>query len=165
MQTKTFTYNKSNQRMIALLFLGLGLLGTALALYMWLCADPILLTVFVGGILLAILGIIVFIKLMLAPKKENEIVIAISKEGITAHTTPVAKAAGLIQWEDIESINLLTKSIEVKLKNPEKYAARMKNFFVRDTFLKPLKGTVKISYMETHATYDELREILAEHTQ
>ena len=164
MQTKTFIYSKSNQRNIAFLFLGLGAIGAALALYMWLWADPILLSVLVGGIFLAILGIIIFLKLMFAPKKENETAITISKEGITATTTPVAKAAGLIEWNDIANINLLTKSLEVTLINPEKYAARMKNFFVRDTFMKSLKGTVRISFMETNASYNEIAEILKKYT-
>lgn len=164
MQTKTFIYSKSNQRNIAFLFLGLGVLGAALALYMWLWANPILLKVLVGGAFLAVLGIIVFFKLMFAPKKESETAITVSDKGITATTTPVAKAAGLVEWADIEDIQLYTKLIELKLTNPEKYAARMKIFFVRDTFMKSLKGTVRISFMETNASYNEIAEILKQYT-
>lgn len=160
---KTFSYSKGKQKQIALQFLGLGALGAAMALYMWLWADPIILTVLVGGVFLAVLGLVAFFKLQFAPKKEHETAIQISDEGIRASNAPVAKAAGLIAWADVENIYLSTKLIDVKLKNPEKYAARMKSFFVRDTFLKSLKGTVRISHMETNATYDELTEILTEY--
>ncbi|SEK40427.1 hypothetical protein SAMN05661044_00162 [Olivibacter domesticus] len=163
MRKKTFSYSKSKQKQMALQFLGLGALGAVMALYMWLWADPIILAVLVGGIFLAVLGIVVFFKLQFAPKKEHETAIHISDEGIRANTSPIAKAASLIAWEDVENIYFSTKLIDVKLKNPEKYAARMKSFFVRDTFLKSLKGTVRISYIETNATYDELTATLTEY--
>lgn len=163
MQTKTFTYSEDKQKKIGLLFLVLGVVGAVLALYMWLWANPVNLMVLVGGIFMALLGLGIFLKTMLAPNKENQPAITISDEGITASTTPVVYAAGLIEWEDIEKINLLTKSMEVKLKKPDKYAVRMKNFFVRDTFLKSLKGTFRISYMETNASYNEMAEILKQY--
>ncbi|MBX3253592.1 MAG: hypothetical protein KF862_05575 [Chitinophagaceae bacterium] len=165
MQAKTFIYNKRNQQKLAFLFLGLGILGAVLALYMWLWANPVLLSVLVGGVLMALLGIFVFLKLIFAPGKENETAITITNEGITADTTPVAKAARLIEWSDVGSIQLYTQLLELKIREPEKYAARMKSFFVRDAFLKSLKGTVRISLAETNATYNEMKEILSRYGQ
>lgn len=165
MQTITFTYNKTNQLRIAFLLLAIGLLGAVVALYMWLWAKTIIINILVGGIVLALLCVGFFLKLILAPKKEGDPAITISADGIMGDTTPVAKAAGLINWNDIDGISVFKHEIEIKVKDPEKYAARMKNFFVRDTFLKSLKGTVKISTMETNATYSELMEVLSEYTQ
>lgn len=160
MQITTFTYSKGNQRKTAMLFLGLSIIGALLALYMWLWADPVILMVLVGGTFMALLGLVVFLKLLYAPGKENEVAMNISEQGITASTAPVAKAAGLIEWHDVEDINLFTKELGLRLKNPDKYAGRMKNFFVRDTFLKSLKGTVRIPFTETNASSDELKALL-----
>lgn len=163
--TKTFTYNNRNQRRIAFLFLVLSIAGAAIALYMWLWADPVLLTVLTGGLFLFSLGVILFIKLMAAPKKENETALGISDEGVVGTTSPVARAAGLIEWDDIEQIRLYTRMLEIGLRNPQKYAGRMSSFFVRDTFLKALKGCVRIPFAETNATAAELLDILESHTQ
>ncbi|HLT87900.1 MAG TPA: STM3941 family protein [Sphingobacterium sp.] len=157
---KTFTYSKGKQKDISLLFLGLGILGAAFALYTWFWADPINLMVLVGGAFLAMLGLVVFLKRVLTPTKENETAISISEKGITAITTPVAKAAGLIEWADITHIQLYERMLEIQLKAPEKYAARMRSFFVRDAFLNTLKGTIKISFLETNASYEELKVLL-----
>ena len=102
MQTKTFICSKSNQRNIAFLFLGLGVLGAALALYLRLWAYSAK-SAF-GSPLLAVPGIIVFFKLMFAPKKENETAITVSDKGITATTTSIAKVAGPVEWAYIEDI-------------------------------------------------------------
>lgn len=163
MQTKTFTYNKGKQKNTGVKFLMLAILGAGLAIYMWLWADPINIIVLVGGVFLTLLGLVVFLKLTLAPRKENEIAISVSDQGITASTTPVAKAAGLIEWADITHVQLYERLLEIQVKDPEKYAARMTNFFVKDTFLKALKGTIKISVMETNATYEELKALLQQY--
>ncbi|MCK0124510.1 hypothetical protein MWU76_08860 [Gelidibacter sp. F2691] len=160
MQTKTFTYSKNDQKKGALFFLGLSILGALLALYMWLWADPINLSVLVGGVFLTFLGLFFFLKLMIHPKKENEPALIISDAGIRATTSPVAKSTGLLEWRDVEYIQLFTRTLMVKVSRPEKYAARIKNFFVRDTFLKSLKGTVEISFAATNATHSELRKYL-----
>ncbi|WP_433903495.1 STM3941 family protein [Sphingobacterium puteale] len=165
MQAKIFTYSKVNQRKIALLFLASGILGAVVSMYLCLWADSILLAVLVCGIFLTVLGIVAFLKLILAPKKENEAAIIIASEGITARTTPVAKAAGLIEWEDVESIKLYSRLLAMKIKNPKKYAARMTIFFVRDTFLKSWQGTIRISFVETNATYEELIDILSKYCE
>lgn len=163
--TKTFTYNKRNQRRIAFPFLVLSIAGAAIALYMWLWAAPLLLTVLTGGIFLFALGLIIFIKLMAAPKKENETALGISAEGVVGTTSPVARAAGLIEWDDIEHIRVYTRMLKIGLRNPQKYAGRMSRFFVRDTFLKALKGCIQIPFAETKATAAELLDILEAHTQ
>ncbi len=163
MQTKSFIYSKGKQTNIALLFLMLAIVGAGVAFYMWFWADPLNLSVLVGGVFLSLLGLIVFLKLILAPSKENETAITISDKGITAGTTPVAKAAGLIEWTDITHIQLYQHLLEIQVKDPEKYAARMKRFFVRDTFLKSLNGTIKISIKETNASYDEVKKLLQQY--
>lgn len=165
MQTKTFTYSEGNQRNMGVKFLLLAVLGAGLALYMWLWADPVNLIVLIGGVFMALLGLIVFLKLLLVPNKENETALTISDEGITATTTPVAKAAGLIEWIDVIDIQLYERMLEIQVKDPEKYAARMKNFFVKDTFLKALKGTIKISVVETNASYEELKTLLQQYAR
>lgn len=165
MKTKIFLYSKNNQQKIALLFLGLAVAGAAMALYMWLWTDRIRIKTMVGGIFLTILGLVFFLKWAFAPKRENETAVVISDEGITANTTPIAKGAGLIEWADIEAIQLYTRLLEIRVSNPDKYAGRMKSFFVRDTFLKAVKGTVKISLTETNATYNEVLDILEPYAQ
>ncbi len=162
---KTFTYNKPNQRKIAFLFLVLAIAGAALALYMWLWADRLLLTVLTGGVFLFVLGTIIFIKLIVAPKKEDEPSLTISGEGIIGITAPVARAAGLIEWDDIEHIRVYTRMLEIGLRNPQKYAGRMSCFFVRDTFLKASKGCIRVPFAQTNATAAELLDILESHTQ
>lgn len=160
MQTKTFTYSKNDQKKGALFFLGLGILGAMLALYMWLWADPVNLSVLVGGVFLTFLGLFFFLKLIIHPKKENETAVVISDAGIRATTSPVAKSTGLLEWRDVEYIQLFARTLMVKVSRPEKYAARIKNFLVRDTFLKSLNGTVEISFVGTNATHNELRKYL-----
>lgn len=160
MDTKVFTYHKRSQKNIGLLFLGVGFLGMLLILYVWLWADSVSLRILVGGVFLAFLGIIGFLKLVLIPKKENEMAIVISDSGIKSTTTPIAKAAEWIEWTDVEYVQVYNHILEIKIKQPEKYAIRMKNFFVRDTFLKGLNGIVKVSLVETNATRNELLKIL-----
>lgn len=163
MQTKTFNYSKGNQKNTGVKFLLLAVLGAGLALYMWLWADPVNITILVGGVFLTFMGLVVFLKLTLAPRKENETAITISDQGIIASTTPIAKAAGRIEWPDVARVQLYDRLLEIQVKDSEKYAARMTNFFVKDTFLKALKGTIKISFVETNATYEELKVLLQQY--
>ena len=164
METKIFTYSKVNQKKIAFRFLVLAVLGASLALYTWMWSNTLNLTILIGGIFLSILGIGAFIKLIFAPTKENQLALKISKDGIVATTSPVARGAGLIEWCDIEDLRLATGMLEVKTKNPGKYAERMNNFFIKDTFLKSLKGTIRISLVETNVDSDELRQVLSEYS-
>lgn len=163
MQTKTFTYSTGNQRNIGLKFLILAVVGAGLAVYMWLWADPINLTVLVGGVFLCLIGLVISIKLLLTSNKENQTAIAISDKGIIASTTPVAKAAGFIEWTDIVHIQLSEYLFVIKLKKPEKYATKMKSFFIRDTFLKTLQGSIKVSTAETNASNTELQALLQQY--
>lgn len=163
MQTKTFTYSARNQRNTGLKFLILAVVGAGLAVYMWLWADPINLTVLVGGVFLCIMGLAASIKLMLAPNKENQTAIAISDKGLIANTTPVAKAAGLIEWIDIVHIQFSENLFIIKVKEPEKYATKMKSFFVRDTFVKTLRGSIKVSTAETNVSNTELQALLQQY--
>ena len=160
MAQTTFTYSKTKEKKQGLIFLAVAIIGAVLALYMWLYANPILLQVLVGGVFLFLIGIAFFLKPIFAPQSENKVAITISEMGITATTTPIVKAAGLILWEDIEEIMLSASNIELTLKHPDKYAKRMHNFFVRDSFLKSLKGRILISYLETNASYPVLKNLL-----
>lgn len=163
MNSKTFKYSKKKQKNFAWLFLGISIVGLLTALYMWKWANPVNIKVLVTGVFLVILGLGVFLKYRLAPKKEDEIAITISDEGITALTTPVAKAAGLIEWTDMEDILIYNNILKIAVSRPDKYAARMKNIFVRDTFRKTLQGAIPISRMETTATENELLQALKPH--
>lgn len=165
MQPEIITYSKRSRRNMAFLFLLMAIAGAALALYMWRWADPVLVPVLVGGIFLGVFGIALFIKLIAAPRQENAVAITISREGIAGVTTPVARAAGLIEWDDIEQIRVYTRMLEISLKDPAKYAGRMTSFFVKDAFLKTLKGRIRIPIAETNATAAELLDVLESCTQ
>ena len=160
MQIVRFTYSASKQQKTAQLFLLLAFISIAVALYMWLLADLIILSVLVAAVLLAVLGLAVFLRLQFGPSKQSLIALCISDNGIEASTTPVAKAAGLILWADMEDVLLSPTVIDIKMKDPQKYADRMGNFFVRDSFLKSLNGWISIPYTQTDATYTELKLIL-----
>lgn len=165
MEQLIFVYNRSKLIKIAWRLLGLGTVGAGIALYMWLLADPVNLLALVGGVFLALLGIFVFIKIMFVGVKKDEKALFMSMAGIQATTTPVAKAAGLIVWDDIESIAITPQFLDIKVKDVSKYAERMNSFFVRDTFLKMLKGSIRISIMEVDATYNDLFEGLQTYTR
>ncbi|SDD27262.1 STM3941 family protein [Niabella drilacis] len=159
-----FYYSKKKQTRLAVLFLLIALLGTAIAVYYFFFANHIVSAVTYGGIVLAILSLLIFFRLLTAPEAENEVAISINEKGIAGFTTPVIKSAGLIDWHDIASINVYDGMLEMAVHNPGKYAARMKNFFVRDSFLKTLKGTLKVSLVEVSAAKEEIMNAIEKYT-
>ncbi|MVZ67684.1 hypothetical protein GQF61_17735 [Sphingobacterium sp. DK4209] len=112
------------------------------------------------SVFITLLGIGAFLKLSIAPKKATDIAIAINRQGITGNTTPIARAAGLIEWKDIVDYQIEQGRLLVVLVDPQKYADRMKNFFVRDTFMKGQKGIITISFAETDSTYEEIAKYM-----
>ena len=93
-------------------------------------------------------------------KKSDEIALSIGANGITGNTTPIAKAAGLIEWNDIVNIYNEGKYVDLEIRDPQKYADRMKNFFVRDTFMKTMKGFIRISIAEIDVTNQEIDQTI-----
>ncbi|WKK60292.1 MULTISPECIES: STM3941 family protein [unclassified Sphingobacterium] len=149
-------YSVKKQKNMALLFLLIGIAGLAIGYYVFILNTAGYTMGKVASVFLILLGFGVFLKLFLAPKKATDAAISFSKSGIQGNTTPVAKAAGLIEWSDIADYQIDERYIHVAIKDPEKYAQRMKNFFVRDTFMKGQKGALAISIAEVDATNDEI---------
>ncbi|MCT1526348.1 STM3941 family protein [Sphingobacterium hotanense] len=156
MNEVTIPYSAKKQKNMALLFLLIGIAGLAIGYYIFFLETRVYLIGRVVSIFLILLGFGGFLKLILAPKKATDAAITFSKLGIQGNTTPVAKAAGLIEWSDIAEYQIDDRYIHIALKNPEKYAERMKSFFVRDTFMKGQKGALAISIAEVDATEGEI---------
>lgn len=165
METVRLCYSENKQKKLAYLFLGMAIIGAACAVYMWFYANPVLLSVLVGGVVLSVLGLAMFIRLEFTPKRDGEIAIQFSPDGITAQTTPVAKAAGLIEWQDIVDIRIYERELAVLVRDPRKYAGRMKNFFVKDTFLKANKGQIRISIIEVDTTAADIGRVVDDYLQ
>ena len=151
-------YSQSKQRQIGWFFLLLAFLGITVAAYQWFFADPIFLAIVVGGAVLGIIGTIMFLKLLIAPRRNDEIAIRIGDSGILATTSPIAKGVGLIEWRDVIDIQILKRELIIWVSDPKKYAARIKNFFVRDTYLKTNKGVIRISFVEVDVTHEQLSD-------
>ncbi|MGJ1203482.1 STM3941 family protein [Sphingobacterium lactis] len=160
MESFEFKYGKGQQQKIALFFLVIGIVGLVFIYYVYFVDTRALIMWKVTSVFLALLGFGAFLKLILAPKDPNEVALRIDAQGITGKTTPVAKAAGLIDWEDITHIDHSGNMMFVQVINPEKYAQRMKNFFVKDTFMKTNKGYINFSLMELNATEAEIHSAI-----
>jgi len=160
MENVSFRYSESGQKRVALYFLSLAIIGALAAYYMAFWSELIFLGVVVGGVFLAIIGMILFVKLYFFPKNNKRTALEVSEIGIRAFTTPVAKAVDWMIWEDVEDIRFARNMMHVALKDPEKYASRIKNFFVRDTFRKSMNGTVGVSLSEVDTTVEEIRQLV-----
>lgn len=160
MDTIEIKYGKGGQNKMANMFLLLGVLGIAMVIFIWFIETRVWLVGRVVSIFVSLLGIGGWLKLKLAPKNPDETAIRISTEGIEAQTTPIAKAAGFIHSEDIADIFLNKNYMEIQVSDPDKYAARMKNFFVRDAFIKAKNGIIPISIAEVDVTEEEMRSYI-----
>ncbi|WP_156306663.1 STM3941 family protein [Sphingobacterium endophyticum] len=160
METKNFFYGKEKMNALAIKFLLLGIAGLIGIYYIWFVEERIYLIGRVVVVFLALLGIGAFIYLKLFGKKPNEIALSISPQGIKSNTTPVLNAADLIEWTDITNVFYVGNTIDIEVIDPNKYADRMKNFFVRDTYMKAMKGIFRISLNEVNAPEKELAETL-----
>lgn len=164
MDQVAFNFSPSKQRQIGWFFLFLAILGITVAAYQWFFADPSYLMVVVGGVVLGVIGIIMFVKLLVAPRRNDEMAIRIDNKGILATTSPIAKGAGLIAWRDITDIQIHKRELVIWVSDPKMYAARIKNFFVRDTFLKTNKGVIRVSFIEVDVTPEQLSEWISQYS-
>ncbi|MVZ60466.1 STM3941 family protein [Sphingobacterium humi] len=159
------TYSHKKQQQLANIFLILLILGLGFIYYAYFIKTTGLLMGRVSSIFVAVIGLVGFLKMKIAPKKSDEIAIRIDANGIEGKTSMIAKAAGRIDWHDIGDFYVDPKNLTLELKNPQKYADRMQNFFVRDTFLKGKKGVLDIPLGETEPNIDEIHSILSHYLQ
>lgn len=156
MNETKFYYGKVAQNKIAFLFLALGIFGILFAYYeFFIVTDVIWPARRVISIFLIVLGFGAFIYLMMKPKKSGEIALIINNNGIEGKTTAPAKAAGLIEWSDIEDLQIGKGAIRIFLHDKQKYLQRMNSFMAKEGF-KGAQQTIFISIMEINATSDEI---------
>lgn len=160
METTNFNYSEEKLKKIAFYFLIIGLVGVGFVYYSWFIKTEGLVFGRYSSIFIALLGFGAFIYMKLFGKKSDEIALSIGANGITGNTTPTAKAAGLIEWNDIVNIYNEGKYVDLEIRDPQKYADRMKNFFVRDTFMKTMKGFIRISIAEIDVTNQEIDQTI-----
>ncbi|WFB62346.1 hypothetical protein PZ892_11740 [Sphingobacterium sp. WM] len=163
METTNFKYSQKKLNKMAFYFLIIGVLGAGFVYYSWFIKTEGLVFGRYSSIFLALLGFGAFIYMKLFGKKPDEIALSIGTYGITSNTTPVAKAAELIEWNDIVNIYNEGKFIDIEIRDPQKYAERMKNFFVKDTFMKTMKGFIRISIAEVEVTNQEIDQAISKY--
>ncbi|MBV2225407.1 MULTISPECIES: STM3941 family protein [Sphingobacterium] len=158
MELTNFKYNQKKLNNMAMIFLLLGIAGLGFAYYKWFVdtSSYVVSMGKYGSIFIAILGFGAFTYMKLFGKKADEIALSIGTNGITSNTTPIAKAAELIEWDDLVDINFHGNYLDIHVKDPKKYADRMNNFFVRDTYLKGMKGVIRISIAEVDGSPEEM---------
>lgn len=160
METTTIKYGAGGQRKTALLFLGIGVIGLAFVYYSWFMKNDGVIFGRYTSIFITLLGFGAFLKLTIWPKKADAAALIISQQGISSFTTPIARAIGLVAWDDIQFIHLEKNILHIILHDPKKYSGKIKNFFVRDTFLKTKEGAIPVSILEIDSTAPELTDIL-----
>ncbi len=165
MELTNFKYSQKKLNNMAMIFLLLGIAGLGFAYYKWF-VDTNSYAVSMGkygSIFIALLGFGAFTYMKLFGKKSDEIALSIGTNGITSNTTPVAKAAELIEWDDLLDINFNGNFLDIYVKDPQKYADRMKSFFVRDTYLKAMKGVIRISIAEVDGSPEEMSKAISKY--
>ena len=165
MNTINFKYSEKKRGSMAMKFLLIGIAGIVATYYIWFLADREFLMGKVASIFLALLGIGSFIYMKFTGNKSEVTALSIGPDGIKGDTTPIAKAAGLIEWTDITNLHFLGNQLDIEVQNPQKFADRMSNFFVRDTYLKTMKGIIRISLSEIDYTEKELADALSKYAQ
>lgn len=161
MDTVDIKFGKAAQRKAGLLFLAIGVAGLAFAYYSWFIKTDGLIFGRVGSIGLTLLGFGIFLKTLLAPQNTDEVAIHFGPEGFSAKTSPIAKAIGLIPWEDVKEVYVAKNMLTLQLKEPEQYAGRIKSFLIRDTFIKAQQGAVPVSFLEVDVQEEEIRSLVA----
>lgn len=161
MNETRFYYGVKQQSKIAYMFLALGVFGALFAFYLFFFDQSGYIRLFskVASIFLICVGLGVFFKLIISPKRQSEAAIIISEQGIFGTTTMVAKSAGLIEWIDIKEISVYKGEMVIELNNKEKYQQRMKGFLAKDGY-KASKNRIRISIMEVNVTREELFEAI-----
>lgn len=158
MNETKFYYGKAAQNKTAFMFLGLGILGILFAYYsFFMQTEVIYLWRRVASVFLILLGFGAFLYLKLKPKRADETALIVNEKGIEGKTTAPAKAAGLIEWADIENLEAGAGGMRIYLRDKEKYQQRMNTFMAKEGF-KTAQKTILISTMEINATAEEIRE-------
>ena len=163
MNESVFYYSKSSTKKAVLWFLLIGLFGLAFAYWQFFVpSDKIYLIRRVGSIFLSLVGLGGFLYLMFKPVKEHEPALIISEKGISGNTSAPAKAAGLVEWDDIEDIGIGAQGMTVFLKNPEKYRARMNTFMAKEGF-KTAQQALIYSLMGVGASRQDIESALGKY--
>ena len=158
MQQTTFYYGKGAQNKTALLFLAMGILGLLFAyLSFFVQTETIWIWRRVASVCLILLGFGVFLYLKMKPKRTDEPALIITEKGIEGKTTAPAKAAGLIEWNDIEDLEVGKGGIRIYLKDREKYLQRMNTFMAKEGF-KTAQKTIIISTMEIKGNPEDIMQ-------
>lgn len=96
---------------------------------------------------------------------DNKMVLIIDENGITDNTN--ATSIGLIEWADIMDIKtyqvMSTKSLLIKVNNPEKYIVRSKNRIqtnIMKTNMKMVGTPLSITATTLHYKFDDLEKIV-----
>ena len=165
MELTNFKYNQKKLNKMATIFLLLGIAGLGFAYYKWFVdtSSYVVSMGKYGSIFIALLGFGAFTYMKLFGKKGDEIALSIGTNGITSNTTPIANAAELIEWRDLVDVNFNGNYLDIHVKDPQKYADRMKSFFVRDTYLKGMKGVIRISIAEVDGSPEEISRAIAKY--
>jgi hypothetical protein len=137
------------------------MLGIAAIIFFILSADRISLYYLALFVVLFIAGAYLFykhIQELWSSNKKNEGVI-LTSEYLKSNVTPLGKKVGEIPWSEIasiEKVNYYGQHIHIKLKQPEKYANRLKGMG------KDFTG-IYLNDSELEITFEELEKIINEY--
>jgi len=122
-----FYRNKKKSFNLILIYTGILVIMIAILLY---SSGLFTEELFIKGIALSSVFILIIgflVIKMLLDLKDTSALLILQPEGITSKTTPVSKAAGLIQWKDIIDMDINKMGgdtlITLVVKNPEPYMA------------------------------------------
>lgn len=164
MQETKFYYGKGAQMKTSFTFLAMGIFGLLFAYYSFFMeTEVIYLWRRVASIFLILAGFGGFLYLMVKPKKTGEVALTINEKGIEGKTTAPSKAAGVIEWTDIEDIQVGNRGMRIYLLDTEKYRQRMDTFMAKDGF-KAVQGTIMISLMEVDASREQVEQAIAQYS-
>jgi len=112
---------------------------------------------------LVLISLFMVVKLATALGSKDQTAVLLNEQGITAFTTPVSKAVGLVAWTDIADIRLTKEQagtcIAIFPREQEKFEMRIRNRIVRDAF-KATRAVIKIGAGEVDDIEGVMREIL-----
>ena len=153
------TFSKKKMLKLTGLYI-LIMLGIAAIIFFIISADRISLYYLALFVVLFIAGAYLFYKHIqeFLGSKKNEGVI-LTPEYLKSNVTPLGKKVGEIPWSEIasiEKVNYYGQHIHIKLKQPEKYANRLKGMG------KDFTG-IYLNDSELEITFEELEKIINEY--
>lgn len=140
------------------IFVLLLLLGSILTAQQLFFAGQTSFWFLIPGIALTLLCLWELIMILRAPKSTGQPAIRFSQKGIESNTIKVAASVGLIEWTDIDDALFEKNYLFIRVKDPQKYASRISNIFIRSYF-KLSKGHVGISFANTDVTREKMDQL------